>query len=56
MLADPLQFSAPKAPVEALDETTGAEDFDEQAGGSMEDENPFDQLPDHWPLTPVLDM
>jgi hypothetical protein len=56
-LADPLQFSALKAPVDVSDETTpGVEDFDELPTSSMEDENPFDQLSDSRPLTPIPDL
>jgi len=55
-LADPLQFSAPKAPVDLSNETTGAEDIDKQPAGSVEDENPFDQLPDNRSLTPIPDL
>ena len=55
-LADPLQFSVPKAPVDVSNETTGAEDIDKQPAGSVEDENPFDQLPDNRSLTPIPDL
>ena len=39
-----MQFSAPKAPVDVSDETSGAEDIDKQPAGSVEDENPFDHI------------
>ena len=38
------------------DETTGVEDFDKQPAGSIEDKNPFNQLPDDRLLTPIPNL